>query len=111
MGCFTTSFASNQSLQLNPLVHHGDGETLPDQSSRNGWAPGDDHHGAARRPRGRDRAVIASTDALTADVVGAKMLGFNTQAVRHLWEAGRPGLGETDTEKMEFPPLESARSD
>src|SRR5205085_3514042 len=28
--------------------------------------------------------VIASTDALAADVVGAKLLGFNVQAVRHL---------------------------
>src|SRR5438067_2465909 len=47
--------------------------------------------------------VIASTDALAADVVGAKLLGFNLQAVRHLWEAERLGLGESDTEKMEFP--------
>jgi uncharacterized protein (DUF362 family) len=49
--------------------------------------------------------VIASTDAVAADVVGAKLLGFNTQAVRHLWEAGRMGLGETDTEKMDFPAM------
>jgi uncharacterized protein (DUF362 family) len=47
--------------------------------------------------------VIASTDAVAADVVGAKLLGFNVQAVRHLWEAEKLGLGETDTEKMEFP--------
>lgn len=49
--------------------------------------------------------VVASTDALAADVVGAKLLGFNLQAVRHLWEASRLGLGESDTEKMEFPGL------
>lgn len=49
--------------------------------------------------------VIASADALAADVVGAKLLGFNLQAVRHLWEADRLGLGESDTEKMEFPGL------
>jgi uncharacterized protein (DUF362 family) len=49
--------------------------------------------------------VIASTDALAADVVGAKLLGFNLQAVRHLWEAERLGLGEGDTEKIEFPGL------
>ncbi len=49
--------------------------------------------------------VIASTDAVAADVVGARLLGFRAQAVRHLWEAGRLGLGETDTEKMEFPAL------
>lgn len=49
--------------------------------------------------------VIASTDALAADVVGAKLLGFGTQAVRHLWEAGRMGLGETSLMKMQFPAL------
>jgi uncharacterized protein (DUF362 family) len=49
--------------------------------------------------------VIASTDAVAADAVGAKLLGFGAQAVRHLWEAGRLGLGETDTEKMEFPAM------
>lgn len=49
--------------------------------------------------------VIASTDALAADVVGAKLLGFNVQAVRHLWEAERLGLGETKTDKMEFPSM------
>ncbi len=49
--------------------------------------------------------VIASTDPLAADVVGAKLLGFNLQAVRHLWEAARLGLGESDTEKMQFPAL------
>ncbi len=50
--------------------------------------------------------VIASTDAIAADVVGAKLLGFNVQAVRHLWEAERLGLGETDTDRMEFPALD-----
>lgn len=49
--------------------------------------------------------VIASTDALAADVVGARLLGFDTQGVRHLWEAERLKLGETDTDKMEFPEL------
>ena len=49
--------------------------------------------------------VIASTDPVAADVVGAKLLGFNPQAVRHLWEAGRLGVGETDTDKTDFPGL------
>lgn len=49
--------------------------------------------------------AIASRDPVAADVVGARLLGFSPQAVRHLWEAGRLGLGETDTEKMEFPAL------
>lgn len=50
--------------------------------------------------------VIASTDPVAADVVGAQLLGFKPQAVRHLWEAGRLGLGETDVEKMEFPAMD-----
>src|SRR5205814_1646034 len=49
--------------------------------------------------------VIASTDALAADCVGAKLLGFRVQAVRHLWEAERLGLGQTDTDEMEFAAL------
>ncbi|MBI1898719.1 MAG: DUF362 domain-containing protein [Acidobacteria bacterium] len=49
--------------------------------------------------------VIASTDAVAADVVGAELLGFHAQAVRHLWEAGKLGLGETDTDRMHFPAL------
>jgi uncharacterized protein (DUF362 family) len=49
--------------------------------------------------------VIASTDPGAADVVGAKLLGFQVQAVRHLWEAGRLGMGETEIEQMEFPAL------
>ena len=35
----------------------------------------------------------------------AQLLGFRPQAVRHLWEAGRLGLGETDVERMSFPVL------
>jgi uncharacterized protein (DUF362 family) len=49
--------------------------------------------------------VIASTDALAADVVGAHLFGFEPQAVRHLWEAGRLGVGETNTRTMEFPAM------
>ena len=49
--------------------------------------------------------AIASTDALAADVVGARLLGFLVQGVRHLWEAARLGLGESDTDKMEFPAM------
>jgi uncharacterized protein (DUF362 family) len=48
---------------------------------------------------------IASTDALAADVVGARLLGFNVQGVRHLWEAARLEIGESDLEKMEFPAM------
>jgi uncharacterized protein (DUF362 family) len=56
----------------------------------------------ARRPSG---LVIASTDRAAADVVGARLLGFTPQAVRHLWEAGRLGLGETEVEQLGFPAL------
>lgn len=49
--------------------------------------------------------VIASVDAVAADVVGARLLGFRVQGVRHLWEAGRLGVGETDTDKVHFPAL------
>lgn len=47
--------------------------------------------------------MIASRDALAADVVGARLLGFSSRGVHHLWEAGRLGVGETDIEKMQFP--------
>lgn len=47
--------------------------------------------------------VLASTDAVAADAVGAQLFGFDSQAVRFLWEAQQIGLGETDTEKMYFP--------
>ncbi len=49
--------------------------------------------------------VIASTDPGAADVTGARLLGFNPDAVHHLWEARRLGLGETDVEKINFPAL------
>jgi uncharacterized protein (DUF362 family) len=49
--------------------------------------------------------VIASTDPVAADVVGAQLLGFTPQAVRHLWEAGRMGVGETSLDKIKFPKL------
>lgn len=49
--------------------------------------------------------ALASTDALAADVVGARLLGFRVQGVRHLWEAARLGLGESDLRAMRFPLL------
>jgi uncharacterized protein (DUF362 family) len=49
--------------------------------------------------------VIASTDPLAADCVGARLLGFTPQAVRHLWEAERLGVGEADTSRMTFPAM------
>jgi uncharacterized protein (DUF362 family) len=49
--------------------------------------------------------VNASPHPLAADVVGAKLLGFQVQAVRHLWEAGRLGIGEAEIGKIDFPAL------
>ena len=49
--------------------------------------------------------TIASRDALAADVVGASILGFQLEGVRHLWEAARLGVGDADIEAMEFPLL------
>jgi uncharacterized protein (DUF362 family) len=46
--------------------------------------------------------VIASCDPLAADVVGARLLGFTVQGVRHLWEAARLRVGESDLDRMEF---------
>jgi uncharacterized protein (DUF362 family) len=54
--------------------------------------------------------AIASTDPVAADVVGAQLLGFQAQAVRHLWEAGRLGLGETELERMDFPAMKFAKA-
>ena len=50
--------------------------------------------------------VIASRDAVAADTVGARLLGFNAQAVRHLYEAGRLGLGQTETSQMQIQGLD-----
>ena len=42
---------------------------------------------------------------LAADVVGARLLGFEAQGVHHLWEAARLGVGESDSENMDFPAM------
>jgi uncharacterized protein (DUF362 family) len=49
--------------------------------------------------------VLCSTDALACDTVGARLLGFTTQAVRHLWEASRLGVGVADLDEIEFPAM------
>src|SRR5947208_7808182 len=40
--------------------------------------------------------VIASTDPLAADVIGARLHGFKPQAVRHDWQSERLGVREAD---------------
>jgi uncharacterized protein (DUF362 family) len=47
--------------------------------------------------------VMASRDPVAVDAVGAQLLGFTPQAVRHLWEAEKLGAGVTDFNTMEFP--------
>ena len=49
---------------------------------------------------------IASTDPVAADAVGAQLLGFQPQAVRHIWEAERLGLGSSDLEHFTYPGLD-----
>jgi uncharacterized protein (DUF362 family) len=49
--------------------------------------------------------VIASTDPVAADGVGARLLGFRSQAVRHLWEAGRLRVGEAVADKATYPAM------
>jgi uncharacterized protein (DUF362 family) len=54
--------------------------------------------------------AIVSTDPLAADVVGAQLLGFEVQGVRHLWEAARLGVGESEIERFNFPALNMKRA-
>jgi len=42
--------------------------------------------------------------------VGAQLLGFEVQGVRHLWEAARLGVGEHEFERMEFSALDLAEA-
>jgi uncharacterized protein (DUF362 family) len=54
--------------------------------------------------------TIASTDPVAADTVGAQLLGFQAQAVRHIWEAARLGSGEAELEKIEFSGLDMKKA-
>ena len=47
--------------------------------------------------------VIASRDFVAADAAGAELFGFNMQAVRHIFDAHRAGLGEGRVSGMTFP--------
>ncbi|WP_026477755.1 DUF362 domain-containing protein [Alkaliphilus transvaalensis] len=44
--------------------------------------------------------VIASTDAVAADAIGGRLLGFLPQAVQYLYTLYRDGVGEADPKKM-----------
>lgn len=50
--------------------------------------------------------LLAGTDPVALDVVGAHLLGFKPQAVRYLWQALSDGLGEGALERIDFRGLE-----
>lgn len=44
--------------------------------------------------------IIASTDAVAADAIGARLLGYLPQAVHYLYTLYKSGIGEADIQKM-----------
>ena len=46
--------------------------------------------------------VIAGTDPVAVDTVGARLLGFKPQAVRYLFECGNKGLGNCVLDELEI---------
>ena len=48
------------------------------------------------------KLVIAGTDAVATDVVGARLLGFKPQGVAHIYRAIAAGLGEGDVDRIRF---------
>lgn len=57
------------------------------------------NHGKAVDTQG---LVIASTDPVAVDTIGARLLGFLPQAIRYLYELSRCKLGEANPENMIF---------
>jgi uncharacterized protein (DUF362 family) len=45
--------------------------------------------------------VIASRDFISADAVEARLLELHPQAVRHVFEVGRQGLGQADLSQIQ----------
>ena len=50
--------------------------------------------------------LLAGTDPVAIDVVGAHLMGFKPQAVRYLWQALSDNLGEGELERIDFRGLE-----
>lgn len=46
--------------------------------------------------------VMCGTDAVAVDTVGARLFGYKPQAVRYLYQCINKGLGEGDTDRMNF---------
>jgi uncharacterized protein (DUF362 family) len=44
--------------------------------------------------------VIAGTDPVAVDTIGARLLGFKPQGVRYLFDCSNKGIGLSDTTKM-----------
>jgi uncharacterized protein (DUF362 family) len=78
-------------------------QRFPQSPSGYSRAPGHDWHRALAGYAAETGLVIPSLDPVAADVVGAKLLGSQVQAVAYLWEAGRLRSSETESEKLEFP--------
>ncbi len=46
--------------------------------------------------------IIASTDSIAADTIGARLLGFKPQAIHYLYDLYHSGYGEAGVENIEF---------
>jgi uncharacterized protein (DUF362 family) len=46
--------------------------------------------------------IIASTDPVAADTVGARLLGFKPQAIHYLYTLYQSNIGEADIKKIRF---------
>ena len=46
--------------------------------------------------------VIAGTDPVATDTVGARLLGFRPQAIRYLFDCGNKNIGTSDIEKIKI---------
>lgn len=44
--------------------------------------------------------IIASTDPIAADTIGARLLGFRPQAIHYLYKLYNNHIGEADIDKM-----------
>ncbi|SCY94571.1 DUF362 domain-containing protein [Alkaliphilus peptidifermentans] len=52
------------------------------------------------KPVNTQGLIIASTDAIAADAIGARLLGFLPQAVSYIYQLHKEGIGEADPKNM-----------
>ncbi|HWT74073.1 MAG TPA: DUF362 domain-containing protein [Mobilitalea sp.] len=55
--------------------------------------------------------IIASTDPVAADTIGARLLGFLPQAIQYLYTLYQDGIGEAEVKKMTFKGLPLAEAE